>query len=230
MWKNDDHELTFPPPGTSMQPLPCPNSFLQPLPPSNYISLKRHHMRKGTRTFLGRKGGSFHNFLTGKDPAKVVPKVDATSNSNNGDPMDRNLQQATCSSSLGYSMGSQSQSNSNDGLNRQFFTETGLRPIKRRMPTFSNTVNKSSESKDTPPPPKKCFAYPYVALEQSLLLDVTMKIADLIKTSKALDTDIAEYRQMTDAFFRSVLNNQENRHIRDYLLVVSPLFTNSRQQ
>ena len=188
--------LTFPPPTDALSPLPFTNSFAL-----------RDNNNKPQNTFLGRKGGLLRNILTSSGDGLVNVKRQVVSPSKT---------EANGSSSSDSGYGSKGKSPcAEDG--DQSSEESRIPTLKRKAPPSSASQD-SGKSKGESSQRKRRFERTKDALEQSGLLEITMKTAELIKSNRTLDSDISELKKSSQEFLRSVLNNPQNRQLREFLL------------
>lgn len=74
---------------------------------------------------------------------------------------------------------------------------------------------KSIGSKSNPEMKKYRYNQTALALQQSGLMKTTMKTAELLRKSQLLQQELAKLKKETAAFVTSVLNNPENKHLKD---------------
>ena len=153
-----------------------------------------------TESFLGSRGGLLQSILTS------TPAPESTT-------MLKTEPTGSAGSDSGYDSKATfvaSARSSADG--------TLLTSPKRKFPSSLSSHSSSASKSTETPQRKRRFERTRSALQQSGLLDITMSIADLMKSSRKLDEEVAQLRRNSQDLLRSILNNPQNSPLREFLL------------
>ncbi|KAK3595494.1 hypothetical protein CHS0354_021591, partial [Potamilus streckersoni] len=92
--------------------------------------------------------------------------------------------------------------------------ETSNEPIFTSLP---NSISQHSDGQSSSIEKKNRYDKTAAALQQSGLMDITIKTAELLRQSAALQKELHKLKHETSLFLQSVLNNPENEALRNFL-------------
>jgi hypothetical protein len=178
-----------------------PPSSPSPLPSLPCTFLIRSS--RSPESFLGSRGGLLQSILTAppETPCPQKTKVAGSSSSDSG--YDSKATAAAVNAGAALSPGT-----------------TSLHPKRSKGSVISSLSSHSSGKLGGDGPQRnRRFERTRSALQQSGLLDVTMNTADLMKCNRTLDSELVQLRKSTHDLLRSILNNPQNRPLREFLLL-----------